>query len=523
MTEHNHPNSDGENRTEPTLGQGGRKDGAQQNTAAPGNEKHESAAQSREDFLKHERRDERRHVRLSPPFHAKMPDDRVLTGGDLALGGFALYSEEALEPGTPVDISLLLEAGSAEFNVPVQARCVRSVPTDDGQAYKNAFEITSIEAPQREVLRRVIRAYLSGHHASIEDMVGGQDPQTPRKRSNTRRSTPPVSQPPKPWGRYIALFAAAGILALVAAATVYRNFMLIEPSFAAVTAPRIDIRAPGPGILEQHNLEAGDRVERDQYLTSVNNSDLQSDLILAEASHRYNSQLIENLQESLNNAGVEQVSLANSAQPGSGETVSFETASPEIARTRIEQFETARDYESSRISALQARMSQNEISSPCNCLVAWALSSADGTYINESERIMTLIRTEDEDDILVEALVHMSDIARIEPEQTAYVSLANSNEAIRAKVRNVALDIERQPRAGFPSWVRQQQNVASVLLVPEEPLPPESVGQPVDVRFAETPVLSAMSEWIWQGTSSVVSFVDEIYKTAVNESDEEAG
>jgi hypothetical protein len=164
-------------------------------------------------------------------------------------------------------------------------------------------------------------------------------------------------------------------------------------------------------------------------------------------------------------------------------------------------------------------MASNDIYSPCDCLVAWALSSADGVYINESERIMTLIRT-DEDDVLVEALVHMNDISRIDPDQQAYVTLANANQPIRARVRNVALDVERQPRAGFPSWVRQQQNVASVLLVPEEPLPAESVGQPVDVRFTEAPLLGAASERIWQGVRSVIQFGDDIYRAAMEDNDE---
>ncbi|GGX95216.1 hypothetical protein GCM10007160_23460 [Litchfieldella qijiaojingensis] len=539
MSDH-YSDIDGVNRTEPTLG-GRRRTSAHSPDATsgsdhepylePGSEQRQkrttrpadehSQKMRPDDKLLHERRDERRHVRISPPFHVKFADGSVLTGADFSLGGFAVYAESSLAPDTPVSVSLLLDAGGAELNVPLDARCVRSAPTDDGRAVKIAFQITSIEVPQREVLRRVIRAYLSGHHASIENLVGSEDPQTPRKRNTASRQPTPTSRPPKPWGRYAALFTAAGILALVAAATIYRNFMLIEPSFAAVTAPRIDIRAPGSGILEKHDLEAGDWVERDQYLTSVTNSDLESELILAQASLRYNSQLIENLQQSLETGGTEQVSLVNSTQPASGDTVSFETASPEIAQARIEQFETARDYESSRITALEARMAMNDITSPCNCLVAWALSSADGTYINESERIMTLIRTE-EDDVLVEALVHMSDIARIEPDQIAYIALPYASEPIQAQVRNVALDIERQPRAGFPRWVRQQENVASVLLEPETPLPAESVGQPVDVRFAEAPMLSAASEWVWQGTRAVIQFVDRIYRAALDDSPESA-
>ena len=75
-------------------------------------------------------------------------------------------------------------------------------------------------------------------------------------------------------GRYVALFIGFAVLAVVAAATAYRNFMLIEPNFAAVTAPRIDIRAPSPGILMAHELKAGDRVTRDEQLTRVKDVDL---------------------------------------------------------------------------------------------------------------------------------------------------------------------------------------------------------------------------------------------------------
>ena len=305
---------------------------------------------------------------------------------------------------------------------------------------------------------------------------------------------------------------------IVSAATAYRNFMLIEPSFAAVTAPRIDVRAPGPGLLGDHELTAGDQVERDQLLTNVINSDLESDLILAEAALDYNNRLIENLREHLD-GGMQEVSLANSAQPASGDTMTFESVSPQIAQARIEQFETVRDYENSRIAALEARAASNDIYSPCDCLVAWALSSADGVYINESERIMTLIRTA-EDDVLVEALVHMDDIHRIEPNQQAYVTLANANQPIRARVRNVALDVERQPRAGFPDWVRQQQNVASVLLIPEEPLPADNVGMPVDVRFAEAPLLTAVSERIWQGVNSIAQLGGNAYRSVMEDDDE---
>ncbi len=512
-----HFSNDDPKRHEPTLG-GNRARGPEPGYAESGSPNHDATRLSKGDRLQHERRDERGYIRVTLPFRVALDDDETtLAGHDVSLGGFSAHSERRYEPGDRISASLLMMAGATELIVPLRAECLRSSASTAGRGYDISFEIVEIEPQHRELLRQIIRSALSGRSPNIEGLMAGEDPQTPRKRKATKPQPP--TRPPRPMGRYILLFVAIGVLVLVGAATAYRNFMLIEPSFAAVTAPRIDIRAPGPGLLGEHELTAGDRVERDQFLTKVVNSDLESDLILAEAALDYNERLIDNLRENIE-GGAQRVSLANSAQPASGDTMTFESVSPEIAQARIDQFETVRDYESSRIAALEARMASNDIYSPCDCLVAWALSSADGVYINESERIMTLIRT-DEDDVLVEALVHMSDISRIEPNQQAYVTLANASQPIRARVRNVALDVERQPRAGFPSWVRQQQNVASVLLVPEEPLPAESVGQPVDVRFTEAPLLGAASERIWQGVRTVIQFGDDIYRAAIQEDDDE--
>ena len=508
---------DDQERQEPTLG-GSKPEGG---SSVPGAFDHDAVRLTKSDRVQHERRDERGYIRVAIPFRVSLSDDSTLSGNDVSLGGFSAQSSRAFQPGDKISASLLMMAGPTELIVPLRAECLRAEPAPKGKGHQVSFEIIEIAPPHRELLRQVIRSALSGRSPNIEGLMAGEDPQTPRKRQAGAVKPAPPARQPKPMGRYILLFLAIGLLVLVGAATAYRNFILIEPDFAAVTAPRIDIRAPGPGILAAHELQAGDRVERDQLLTNVINSDLESDLILADAAQQYNNRLIDNLREHME-GGNQEVSLANSAQPASGDTLTFESVSPEIAQARIEQFETARDYENSRIAALEARQASNDIYSPCDCLVAWALSSADGTYINESEQIMTLIRTE-EDDVLVEALVHMSDISRIEPDQQAYVTLANTSDPIRARVRNVALDVERQPRAGFPSWVRQQQNVASVLLVPEEPLPAESVGQPVDVRFTEAPLLGAASERIWQGVRTVIQFGDDIYRTAIDKDDDTSG
>lgn len=475
---------------------------------------HENERMTQDNLLQHEKRDERGYIRVETPFRVTLDDsDTELDGNDVSLGGFAAQSQRAFEPGEHVSASLIMAAGNFDIIVAVKAECLDTVPRAHGDGYNVRFKINEINPQHYESLRQIIRSGLSGRSPNIEGQMAGEDPQTPRKRQANRAT--PSRRPPKPIGRYILLFLAIGLLVLVSVATAYRNFFLIEPSFAAVTAPRIDIRAPSPGLLGEHGFTVGDQVERDQLLTNVINSDLESDLILAEAALSYNDQLIENLRGYLED-DTQEISLANSARPASGDTTTFETVSPNIARARIEQFEEVRNYESSRIAALKGVQASNEIYSPCDCRVAWALSSAGGVYIDESERIMTLVRT-DEGDVMVEALVHMDDISRIKPNQQAYVTLPNASQPIRAQVRNVALDVEPQPRAGFPSWVRQQQNVASVLLFPEEPLPPESVGQPIDVRFSETQLLSVASEKIWQGVNWIIQSSNDLYGTAQDE------
>ncbi|MBZ5486851.1 PilZ domain-containing protein [Halomonas aquamarina] len=505
----NDPSNAGNGRHESTPGEDQKR--MSSNASSSADSVHQENEHMRQDNrLQHEKRDERGYIRVPTLFRVTLADsDTELSGHDVSLGGFSAQSERTFEPGERVSVSLILAAGTFDVIVPAQAECLEAVARESGSGYDVRFKFIEMDPQHRESLRQIIRSWLSGRSPDIEGQIAGEDSQTPRKRKAA--GTTPARRPPKPVARYVLLFLAIGLLVLVGAATAYRNYILIEPSFAAVTAPRIDIRAPSAGVLGEHDFTAGDRVERDQLLTNVINRDLESDLILAEAAINYNDQLIDNLRGYLEENNQE-ISLANSARLDSGDTTTFETVSPAIAEARIEQFEEVRDFENSRIAALRGLQASNEIYSPCNCIVAWALSSAAGVYIDESEPIMTLIRT-DEGDVMVEALVHMDDISRIQANQQAYVTLPNATQPIRAQVRNVALDIESQPRAGFPSWVRQQQNMASVLLFPEEPLPPESVGQPIDVRFSETQLLSLASEKIWQGVNSIIQSSHHLYDT----------
>lgn len=447
-----------------------------------------------------ETRDERRHLRLELPFRVAFDEASPLAGHDLSLSGFSLYMEAPLDAGVIKRGALLVAAGSAELTIPIEARCLRHRYDESRGAYLVAFVITRLEPAQRELLRRVIRAYLAGRHASVEELLDAEDPQTPRRRSPTGEEAEPASG--SFWRYALLLLAGLGLL-LVLAVTLYRNFLLVEPDFAAVTAPRVDVVAPGDGVLADHGLTPGDRVERDQLLVNIDNRELRAELALAQAGERFNQRLVDNLTTRLADPDAQRVSLFNASRPDDYRATTFETADADIARERLAQLEASVDFEQARVNALETHLSGHRLYSPCECLVAWAINGAGDVYVQQGDALMTLTRT-DPEAVLVEALVHMEDIARLEPHQLAFVDLGNGEETVEARIRSIALDVERQPRAGFPHWVRQQQNVASVLLVPEHPLPAHLVGRPVEVRFSDAPILDAAAERVWQALTEIV-------------------
>jgi len=59
--------------------------------------------------------------------------------------------------------------------------------------------------------------------------------------------------------------------------------VIIESSFASITAPKVDILSPGMGRLDLATGPAGHRVKRDDDLFVVQNAELQAELELARA------------------------------------------------------------------------------------------------------------------------------------------------------------------------------------------------------------------------------------------------
>ena len=133
MADEHIPNVD--NRNEPTLGN------SRNTRSQPGTGSNNGVGGQ----LNHERRDERRHVRIDAPFQVKLEDGHSLPGHDLSLGGFSIHSDKPFEEGRVASMSLLLMAGSAELIVPVTARALRNQSERKGNSHEIAFEIVKID------------------------------------------------------------------------------------------------------------------------------------------------------------------------------------------------------------------------------------------------------------------------------------------------------------------------------------------------------------------------------------------
>lgn len=126
----------------------------------------------------------------------------------------------------------------------------------------------------------------------------------------------------------------------------------------------------------------------------------------------------------------------------------------------------------------------------CECTVFWAAPAGD--WVRKGDRLFTLVRTAPSD-LLVEALVPLRAVPGIRQHDTGFIELPHSGELIEARVTLIALDSERQPRAGFPRWAQEEQSLASVLLRPSRTLPSDMIGVPVHVIFSRAPEVTQLT------------------------------
>ena len=423
--------------------------------------------------LRNEARNERMHVRVQLPFQAVI-DGRRYAGHDVSVSGFSTAKRPPIEPNAVVQCDLYIRCSGFRAAIQTTAKLLG----DRGDNQGARFEFTEIDPSEASILRRLIRSHLAGVHLTLEQLAAKEDPQTVRER--VRKTIRPPNPAPS-LVRFGGTLAAIGVLLLVLGAALYERLFVIEPDFAAVTAPEIRIYAPTDGELAAHDFDPGDSVQRDQVLVEVNDPEAEAQLVLAEATLNYNERMLENLRESLASGGSATILTGD----GDDGAPVISKLSPLELRARIKELESTYGFAKAKLRALQARTAAGTVYAPCDCIVHSIRSGAGGYWVQKGALIAQVISNGAED-VTVEALVHLGDISAIEPNERAEVVMPTTGETHTARVTSIQLESQNIERAGFPEWARQDMSHGSVILAMEDPLPPSLVGHPVEVRFIDT-------------------------------------
>jgi hypothetical protein len=426
--------------------------------------------------LRHERRDERMHVRVHLPFTVNLGGKRY-AGHDISVSGLSTEKRPPIELNEIAGCDIEIRCAGFRATIPATIRMLGTRPADQGAR----FEIIQIGDKEAAILRRLIRANLAGVHLSVEQLAVNEDPQTVRDR--VKKTIQPPNPTPSLVRFGVTLFIIA-VLHLVLAAALYEHLFVIKPDFAAVTAPEIRIHAPIDGVLAAHDLDPSDGIKRDQLLAEVRDPEISAQLTLAEATLNYNEHLLKTLRESLDSDNSGKATVISAGPAADGVPV-LTRLTPLERRARVKEFETSYSFAQAKLTALRARHDAGTIFAPCECTIYSIRSGVGGYWVQKGALIARLI-SNNTDDVAVEALVHLNTIRGIEPNERAEVVMPTTGETRSARVTSVQLEGQKIERAGFPEWARQDMSHGTVILAMEEPLPTSLVGHPVEVRFIDT-------------------------------------
>lgn len=441
--------------------------------------------------IAHEARSERQQVRLQIPFYAEIGDGRY-RGYDVSINGFSVVGRPA-GPSTeriPVDLVFLFR--SFRLQLPLTARMRHTI--GEGDQARTGFDIMEIDDEERRLLRKLISSHLSGTLVSLEGIIAPADGQVPRKTKARVDEAPDASA--RASLRKLARIAVTCVsmvaVVVFAILAVYENLFVIDAPFAAVTAPRIDIQAPGQGRFVAAGLLPGDSVARDQAIGVIEDPQLASDLAIADATLDYQTQLIATLDEALASGdAAAQRSIGASLRASAPAADADTAAGPDVDLTKILSLERSLDQLRARNALLEAkrnaliaRRNADRLYSPCACTVHWSLGSSGKTWVDVGEKIYSLVPAAP-DELLIEAQVPMDAVPRLSRAQRATIRLPNSGRSVVGRIIDINVEGERRPRAGFPRWVREDLSKATVLIAPERPLAGAAVGMPVEVTFSD--------------------------------------
>ncbi|SDG16175.1 alginate biosynthesis protein Alg44 [Thalassobaculum litoreum] len=437
-----------------------------------------------------ERRDERRQVRVRLPFEVST-EHGTFEGRDLSVNGCAVSGWFPQDAAEPLAVEATVPFKGFRLQLPFTAT-IHHRSTVDGEQV-TGLEIVTMDDRERALLSRLITAQLSGRLMSFDGLLSPADGQMARKSKTTAGG---ASDGSHKGGRRFGRLFGIGLLMLgataVAAAAIYDSVFVIESPFAATTAARIDVNAPGKGRFTGVELRPGDRVERDQEIGRVSNADLKADLSLAQATLRYNEQLLSTLNTAVDEGRVDAGSTIDAALSRSSQDGGMNVVDLLSIEKRLEQLDAQTNLQRAKVSALETRQSENVLYSPCDCIVHWAHGGAGEAWVEPGDKVYSLV-PRGAGELLVEAQIPMDAVPRLTRSQRANIYSPNTGQNVWGRIVDLSVEGSRRPRAGFPRWVRQDLSKATLLIAPEDPLRGIGVGTPVEVSFSD--ISSKVDTW----------------------------
>ena len=439
-----------------------------------------------------EPRDGRTYSEVVMPFVART-DSLILQGTKFSIGGFELLGEATdVVNGDQVfvdhkafalnDQPFQLRINLSGFVLELAIRAGFVGMEGEGTDQRLLFAITEISPREEQALRRVIRAYLSGQIATADDVMRAMDDPTGTGKPAPKAAPAVVQSTLKP--KLVAALSSilCAFILTLSAISIFDKFMIVESSFASVTAPKVDILSPGTGKLKLAISGSGETVARDDPLYEVEIADLTADVALSEARLAF---LV---------ASRDRSAPATSQIDDGALTISQIEAVQGVTKTdqNLLRLEDEISLEQGRLKALQLKEAALTDFAPCECSVSWA--QEDGAWLVKGEPLMTLARVGPED-LRIEALVDLEEAKSFSLGQTAFVRLRGSSELIEAHIETIMLDGQKRPRVGFPLWLRADHSLGSVTFVMDRPLSPESIGIPLDVFVTDRlPLMHSIRE-----------------------------
>jgi hypothetical protein len=361
-----------------------------------------------------------------------------------------------------------------------------------------------------------------GRFGDAPDAAGGQrgaGVPTPPRRSRVK---------------WILLGSTAALLAIVAGFSAFETFFVIQSSFAAVTAPGIELRAVDEGELVLNGVVPGATVTVGQIIGRISNPALEHDLEIETTRLDSSRTLVEQLTAAVAGApastsvpedGVQPVAAVDFSSlprvPGSSYRVqvladvapvlgdvfdgfSMRGPVPDRAglsteavtldtRRRIDELNSALDVQERKVSALNAAVDALSLRSPCDCRVYAVDVGTGDSWIGRGDKIADLVPS-DTSDVRIEARIPARLVDSVRPGQEVRIDLPDGQPSVAGTVVAVVLDGEPIPRVGFPEWIRQDRAEVSVIVAPAGPIPAEMIGTAVKTRIFLEPSLRLFSE-----------------------------